>query len=340
MTCLTRGLAPLLAVAAAAVILLAPAGSPTPVRAADPALSAWDGGVNLYRKGVFTTQQSWLWCTAADVQIVRNIVDDQEDHTTSGQRRYFAWMRERNRYTLPLSAGVDPQGWTAGMRHFVDDRYRLVASTTFDNALRSAVKRLRLTNLPVALAVSHGNHGWVLTGFTATADPAATASFTVTSVRVVGPLYGLQSRNGYDMPPNTKLTPTQLKRYFTPWRYAPKRMIWDGRYVSIQPVPVPAAPGPAVAGSSPGAPSAAPTAPAPTAPAFEPRAAVIAPPGTQATIPEIGSGAGPAFNPARPAPGRPDATLPMVALALIAAAGAGVVGLMARRARPLRSGGS
>ena len=99
-------------------------------------------------------------------------------------------MRERNRYTLPLSAGVDPQGWTAGLRQFVDDRYRLVASTTFENALRSAVKRLRLTNLPVALAVAHGSHGWILTGFTATADPAMTPSFRVTSVRVIGPLFG------------------------------------------------------------------------------------------------------------------------------------------------------
>ena len=50
------------------------------------------------------------------------------DHTKAGQRRYFEWMRRRNRYDLPVSAGVDPQGWTAGMRHFVDDRYRLVAS--------------------------------------------------------------------------------------------------------------------------------------------------------------------------------------------------------------------
>lgn len=218
---------------------LAAAGtvSPAPLAAAAGPLPAWDGGIDLYRSGVFTTQKSWLWCTAADVQIVRNIVDHEGDHTISGQRRYFTWMRARNRYTLPLSAGVDPQGWTAGMRQFIDDRYRLVASTSFDNALRSAVKRLRLTNLPVALAVSHGNHGWILTGFTATADPARTASFKVTSVRVVGPLYGLQSRNGYDMPPDTKLTPTQLKRYFTPWRYAPKRMIWDGRYISIQPVP-------------------------------------------------------------------------------------------------------
>lgn len=201
------------------------------------ALAPWDGGVNLYRKGVFTTQQSWLWCTAAGIQIVRNIVRGQEDHSASAQRKYFTWMRQRNRYTLPLSAGVDPQGWTAGFRQYIDDRYRLVSSTTFQNALRSAVKRIRQTNLPVALAVANGNHGWILTGFTTTADPATTSSFKVTIVRVVGPLYGLQSRNGYDMPPNTKLTPAQLERFFTPWRYAPKRMIWDGRYISIQPVP-------------------------------------------------------------------------------------------------------
>ena len=226
-----------IALAVAVGLALGGAGVPRPAAAADPALPAWDGGIDLYRNGVFATQQSWLWCTAAGVQIVRNIVDHQEDHSTSGQRRYFSWMRDHNRYTLPLSAGVDPQGWTAGLRRFVDDRYRLVASTTFDFALRSAVKRMRLTNLPVALAVAHGNHGWILTGFTATADPSTTASFKVTSLRVVGPLYGLQSRNGYDMPPDTKLTPTQLKRYFIPWRYAPKPMIWDGRYVSIQPVP-------------------------------------------------------------------------------------------------------
>ena len=209
---------------------------PRPAEAAH--LPAWTGGVNLYRTGVFTTQRSWLWCTAAGVQIVRSIVDHKTDHTTAGQRRYFDWMRTRNRYDLPVSAGVDAAGWTAGLRHFADDRYRLVASRSFDSALRSAVTRLRLTNLPVALTVSHGNHGWILTGFRATADPATTSAFTVTSVRVTGPLYGLQSKNGYDMPPNTKLTTAQLKRFFTPWKYVPKKMIWDGRYVSIQPVPV------------------------------------------------------------------------------------------------------
>jgi hypothetical protein len=119
----------------------------------------------------------------------------------------------------------------------VDGRYRLYQSASFDSALRSAVTNLRVTNLPVGITVSHGNHAWVLTGFTATADPAATSRFTVTSVRVVGPLWGLQSRTyGYDMRPDTKLTPTQLKSFFTPWHYAGVRMAWEGKWVSVQPV--------------------------------------------------------------------------------------------------------
>jgi hypothetical protein len=204
--------------------------------APDSRLPAWDGSIDLYRDGVFTTQKSWLWCTAAGVQIVNNIVDREEDHSTNGQRRYFEWMRTKNHYDLPLSAGVDPQGWTAGLRHFVDDRYRLVASRSFRSGLRSAVANLRRTGLPVALTVSKGNHGWILTGFSATADPLLTNDFDVTSVRVVGPLFGLQSKGGYDLRPDTKLSTAQLRDFFTPWRYAPMAMKWDGRFVSIQPV--------------------------------------------------------------------------------------------------------
>ena len=202
-----------------------------------PSAAAWSGGVNLYRDGVFTTQKTWLWCTAAGVQIARNIVDGEADHSRAGQQRYFEWMRTRNRYDLPESAGVDPAGWTAGLRRFVDDRYRLVSSGSFDAALRSAVTSLRRTGLPVALTVSKGNHGWLLHGFRATADPATTDDFRVTSVRVTGPLWGRQNRSfGYDMRPNTQLTVAELRTFFTPWWYAPKRMVWDGRYVSIQPL--------------------------------------------------------------------------------------------------------
>jgi hypothetical protein len=213
------------------------ASAATAPTAATAALPAWSGGVDLYRVGVFTTQKTWRWCTAADVQIMRNIVDRLQDHSRAGQQRYYTYMRAHNRYAIPAADGVDPAGWTAGLRHYVDDRYRRVASPSFAAALRSAVTSLRRTNLPVGLLVAHGDHAWVLTGFTATADPARTSDFTVTSVRVVGPLWGLQSRSyGYDMRPDRKLTPAQLKGFFTPWHYSRIRMAWEGRWVSVQPI--------------------------------------------------------------------------------------------------------
>jgi len=225
----------LLAVLAATTLAVLPAAQTAPSTAA---LSRWTGGIDLYRRGVFTTQKTWLWCTAADVQIMRNIVHHQADHTRASQQRYFTYMRAHDRYRIPVSDGVDPAGWAAGLRRYVDSRYRLVASSSFTSALRSAVTNLRRTNLPVAITVSHGNHAWVLTGFTATADPAKTSRFTVTSVRVTGPLWGLQSRSyGYDMAPDRKLTPSQLRGFFTPWHYARVRMAWEGRWVSVQPIP-------------------------------------------------------------------------------------------------------
>jgi hypothetical protein len=214
-------------------VFLAAVAVPAPAAAA----SRWTGGIDLYRSGVFTTQKTWLWCTAADVQIIRNIVRHQADHSRASQQRYFDYMRAHNRYRIPVRDGVDPAGWAAGLRHYVDGRYRVVASGGFDSALRTAVTNLRKTNLPVGITVSHGNHAWVLTGFTASADPAATSRFTVTSVRVVGPLYGLQSRSyGYDMRPDTRLTPRQLRTFFTPWHYTSVPMAWENRWVSVQPI--------------------------------------------------------------------------------------------------------
>jgi hypothetical protein len=299
-----RRLRPLggLALLAAAAWLAAVAvvgGQPT------ASAAGWTGGIDLYRSGSFTTQQSWLWCTAADVQIIRNIVRGERDHSASRQRTYFDYMRRHNRYSIPVSDGVDPAGWTAGLRHYVDARYRMVTSGSFDAALRSAVTNLRKTNRPVGLLVSHGNHAWILTGFTATADPARTARFTVTSVRVTGPLWGLQSRSyGYDMKPDTKLTPRQLRGFFTPWHYAGVRMAWEGRWVSIQAIP-----------------AAAPKASAPT-PTPAPRAS----PSVAPSLPSIAPSAVPSRSAAVPSPvevavasalpASPDPTMSSVAPAL------------------------
>ena len=101
------------------------------------------------------------WCTAADVQIMRNIARHQADHARSSQQRYFDVMRAHDRYRIPLKDGVDPGGWTAGLRRYVDDRYRLVASASFDSALRSAVTNLRRracrSRSPSPMAITPGS---------------------------------------------------------------------------------------------------------------------------------------------------------------------------------------
>ena len=226
-----RALAPLPSncCVATTVVLVAVGAAGLAPREASAAISSWTGGVDLYRSGVFTTQKTWLWCTAADVQIIRNIVDHATDHARSNQERYFDAMRAHNRYAIPVSDGVDPAGWAYGLRHYVDSRYRLVTSSSFNTALRSAVTNLRKTNLPVGIAVAHGDHAWVLTGFTATADPARTTTSRSTSVRVVGPLWGLQSRTyGYDMRPDTKLDAAAARRILQPVALRPGSG-WPGR---------------------------------------------------------------------------------------------------------------
>jgi hypothetical protein len=332
-----RRVRPVLGLVVTLAITLGWAATPGP---AEAALPAWNGGINLYRSGVFTTQKTWLWCTAADVQIMRNIKYHRQDHSREAQSRYFSYMRTKNRYSLPVSAGVDPQGWTAGLRRWVDDRYRLFSSATFSAALRGAVTRMRKTNLPVAVAVANGGHGWVLHGFTATADPARTSRFTVTSVRVTGPLWGLQNRTfGYDMRPNTRLTVSQFKRFFTKWWYAPKRMIWDGRYVSIQPALLTsrtttmAAP---VSPARPPTPRALPDpTPVPTMPIPSQVAATV--PAEASTVPEVSEQPAAVASALAPSSTTPATTaggglpLPAAFAAIVAALlGAAVAALVAR----------
>jgi hypothetical protein len=144
---------------------------------------------------------------------------------------------------MPADEGVDLVGLKAGLRHFVDARFTLVASSTYDAAVRSAVTSLRRTGRPVAVVVDRGHHVWVLTGFTATADPGRTSDFRVVSVRIVGPLYGRQSRDGYDPPPDTALSYGAFRRFLLPYHFKFATTPWDLRYITYSSGPAALPPG-------------------------------------------------------------------------------------------------
>jgi hypothetical protein len=60
-----------------------------------------------------------------------------------------------------------------------------------------------------------GRHAWVMSGFTANADPRAGDDFKVTGVRVLDPLYPHgNSVWGASPRPNTLLSPAKLGKQF------------------------------------------------------------------------------------------------------------------------------
>jgi PKD repeat protein len=199
-------------------------------------LEPWTGGIQLYRAGIYSKQATMRLCVAASTQMIRNIAYEQEDHSLKYQSAYNAYGRAHNGFKTPASDGIDPAGWQAMLRKYVDPKYRIAAAAGYTNAVRAAARAIRLTGRPAGVFVMRGGHVWVISGFTATADPAIDPTFVVTSVSVEGPLFGIRPAiKGYDPVPNVRLTTARFARYLLPYRdpYEPKG--WRNRYVVVIP---------------------------------------------------------------------------------------------------------
>jgi hypothetical protein len=219
------------AIAFSALLTAAPVGATT-------SPSSWSGRYDLYRSGVFSSQQTMTWCVAASVQMMFNIVRGQSDHSYANQQTYIRYARQHDRYKDPTITGTDGQGWVADLHHFGGlYNYKIVGSVSFKNAIRSAVRRLRVTGQPVGLIIDHHYHAWVMTGFESTTDPEVDSSYVVEAVYIMGPLYPRpQQSNGLDPPPDTRLTRRQLGHYLNTYiDHLKPNGPWEGKYVTIQP---------------------------------------------------------------------------------------------------------
>ena len=190
------------------------------------------GKKDVFRHSMFSRQRRLTWCVGASIQMMVNMVKRTKDHSYAGQSRYMRYARRHDR--LRTLAGTDVYGWRATLNHALPGSgFRIKSNQRFVQAIRSAARRIRRTGLPVGLLVMRGHHAWVMSGFEATADPAFTKNFTVLGVRIEGPLYPRHNATGYDPPPDTLLTPTQLRRYMRPYD-APSSGL-NGTFVTIQP---------------------------------------------------------------------------------------------------------
>jgi hypothetical protein len=209
-------------------LLVAPA---SPVAA-----DGWTGRMSIWRNGSFATQYLDASCVGATIQMTLNLVDGTRSRSKSQQLKYLAYAAAQSKYPVE-DDGADPEGWAAALNHFSGtDGWGWVNEPSMQSALQVAATQMRETNKPIGMLVHYGRHAWLMTGFEATADPATTTDFTVTSAEVVGPLWPNGTLNGehFDPGPGTWMDTTELARKFNEY-VEPDQPAWYGKFVIVVP---------------------------------------------------------------------------------------------------------
>ena len=217
----------------APVVLASAAPSPTSVASAAPRGTF---SMDLYQRGDYVGELTKVWCLPAAMQTSINIMNPGADTSRRTQARIFALARS----LAPAPDGAaEPEGWAEGLTKLGYGNYEVTQQPSIKAAIHLAARQVRRTNRPAGLLVWRGAHSWVMSGFTATADPATTNAFVVIAVRIEDVWYPRFSTIwGYSRPPDALVPVGALSADYLPWkrptgRYPGK----DGKYVLVVPMP-------------------------------------------------------------------------------------------------------
>jgi len=192
--------------------------------------------MDLYRAGDYVGELTKVWCLPAAMQTSINIMNPGADTSRKTQASIFKLARS----LAPAPDGAaEPEGWAEGLTKLGYGNYEVTQQPSIKAAIHLAARQVRLTNRPAGLLVWRGAHSWVMSGFTATADPATTNSFVVLAVRIEDVWYPRFSTIwGYSRPPDALVPVGALPADYLPWkrptgRYPGK----DGKFVLVVPIP-------------------------------------------------------------------------------------------------------
>lgn len=169
----------------------------------------------------FVAQTNFVQCVGASMQMMLNMIEPGRDRSARTQRRLQDLARtwSGSRPDGRQRQGASVRGWAAGLNVLGAGPYKLVGEKTLADALRTAARAIAETGKPVGLLVWRGRHAWVMSGFSANADPLATDDFTVSRAIIHDPLYPHGSSIWGPSPkPGEAVTPTVLGRQFVPRR--------------------------------------------------------------------------------------------------------------------------
>ncbi len=175
--------------------------------------------MDIYRRHAHVRQFTISMCVPASMQIMINLMSAGEpDRSRETQDQLYALARSYSPWLTEQRGGATARGWAAGLDQLGYGNFDLVALPSMDEALHSAARQMRFTGKPVGLVVWRGDHAWVMSGFKATADPAWTDNFEVTSVWIEDPWSGRTDRTwGAGLAPHTLVDKGLLAEDFVAW---------------------------------------------------------------------------------------------------------------------------
>ncbi len=212
-----------------------PASSEPSATPASPTPKPGPFSMDLYQPGDFVGEFTDTWCVAAAMQTSMNIMDTGADRSRELQSRLF----KLGRSIAPAPDGAsEPEAWAQGLAQLGYGNYEVRVAGSIKGAVRIAARQIRLTGRPAGLMVWRGAHSWVMSGFDATADPAA-GDYQITAVNIEDVWYPRFSTIwGYSRKPDASYKVEDLSDDFLAWKrprgsYPDK----DGKYVVVVPVP-------------------------------------------------------------------------------------------------------
>ena len=206
-------------------------GSPQPTvgPTATPGVYVMD----LYQPGDFVSEILDTWCVPAAMQTSMNIMSAVPDTTRDTQAKLFSLAVSIAGST---AGGADPLGWAEGLTSLGYGKYAVGSKLKMADAVKMVVKQIAITGRPGGLLVWRGWHSWVVSGFTATANPATTNNFTVLSLRIEDVWYPRVSTIWpKSRPPDSDVPVSALGPDYKTWvqaKFYPGR---DGYYVFVYP---------------------------------------------------------------------------------------------------------
>jgi putative peptidoglycan lipid II flippase len=200
---------------------------------ASPTVLPGPYSMDLYQQGDFVSEILDTWCVPAAMQTSMNMMSLTPDTTRDTQAKLF---------DLAVSVagesygGADPEGWAQGLTQLGYGKYEVGAKPKLVDSIHTVVKQIAITQRPAGIIVWKGWHSWVVSGFTATADPAVTDNFTVLSVRIEDVWYPRNSSLWpASRPPDADVPVGKLSTDYVPWVEAKYFAGRDGEYVYVIP---------------------------------------------------------------------------------------------------------